>query len=501
MSLHRVRLHRATSRIAIDAALADEHLLGAALGNAASWSRWRSVLRAAFALDMSDEDRKAFAEVAGNREPPTRRVDELWCVLGRRSGKTRTAAAIAVHIGAIEQHKLARGEVGYILLLAASRSQAAVAFSYVIGFLEASPVLRQQIENVTAHEVRLRGNIVISVHASSYRTIRGRTLLAVIGDETSFWRDESSASPDVEIYRACVPALAATGGMWIGISTGYRKVGLLYQKWRDHFGVAGNDVLVVQGATAQFNPSIDARVIAKASAADPEAADSEWNGGFRNDIAAFLDDETIDRAIDYSRPLELPPRRGRSYSAFSDASGGRHDAFTLAIGSTSDDRFICDVIRGRQPPFDPQAVVAEYATLLKQYGVSTVVGDNYSAAWVETAWADNDISYQRAELPKSGLYLESLPLFMRQAVSIPEHQRLIREMRLLERRTSRVGKDIVDHGRNGSDDFVNALAGLLHLLAGNDLSYDETLSWVGGTSSTRVRLNPWLSVPGINARF
>ena len=100
---------------------------------------------------------------------------------------------------------------------------------------------------MTADEVRLKGNIVIGVHAGSYRTIRGRSLLAVVGDETSFWRDIDSAQPDVEIFRACVPALAASEGIWIGISTGYRRLGLLYQKWRDHFGRDGDDVLVVQG--------------------------------------------------------------------------------------------------------------------------------------------------------------------------------------------------------------------------------------------------------------
>ena len=139
---------------------------------------------------------------------PKQRVRELWAVAGRRSGKTRIAAAISVYTATIAQHKLAPGEVGYVLLLAASRSQASIAFSYVCGFLEASPILRQQVESMTADEVRLKGNVVIGVHAGSYRTIRGRSLLAVVGDETSFWRDIDSAQPDVEILsrvhaRAC----------------------------------------------------------------------------------------------------------------------------------------------------------------------------------------------------------------------------------------------------------------------------------------------------------
>ena len=354
----------------IDQALLDRNLLGAALGDLASWQRWLTVLRAAFALPMTASDRATFAQVAGDRPLPRARVSELWAVVGRRSGKTRIAAAISVYIGAIERHTLAPGETGYVLLLAASRAQASVAFGYVVGFLEGSPILKQQIEAVTADEVRLKGNVVIGVHAGSYRTIRGRTLLAVVGDETSFWRDESSAQPDVEIYRACAPALAASRGLWVGISTGYRKIGLLYQRWRDHFGVDSDDVLVVQADSATLNPTLDVRMIERAKSSDPEAAETEWGGGFRSDIAAFLDDRVIDDAVDHGRPLELPPRYDISYKGFVDPSGGRHDAFTLCIGhKESDNRFVVDVVRGRAPPFDPHGVVAEYAATLKSYGI------------------------------------------------------------------------------------------------------------------------------------
>ena len=107
-----------------------------------------------------------------------------------------------MYIAAIVQHHLAPGETGFVSC-SLLHVRSSVAFQYVEGFLEASPILRQQIESMTADEVRLKGNIVISVHAGSYRTIRGRTLLAVVGDETIFWRDIDSAQPDVEIFRAC----------------------------------------------------------------------------------------------------------------------------------------------------------------------------------------------------------------------------------------------------------------------------------------------------------
>ena len=83
------------SHVTIDQALRDRNLLGAALGGSTTWGVWIAVLRAAFGLPLSEEERTAFDAVAGGREPPQERVRELWCVIGRRSGKSRVAAALA----------------------------------------------------------------------------------------------------------------------------------------------------------------------------------------------------------------------------------------------------------------------------------------------------------------------------------------------------------------------------------------------------------------------
>jgi hypothetical protein len=114
---------------------------------------------------------------------------------------------------------------------------------------------------------------------NSFRVARGMTLLAVIGDEVSYWRDETSAQPDIETYRAVLPSLVASGGMFVGISTGYRRTGLLFEKHRDHFGRDDDDVLCISGPTEIFNPTIDPLLIAKAREQDPESAEAEWDGG------------------------------------------------------------------------------------------------------------------------------------------------------------------------------------------------------------------------------
>src|SRR5262249_51384096 len=153
-------------------------------------------------------------------------------------------------------------------------------------------------------------------------------------------------------------------------------------------------------------------------------------------------------------------QQGVRYKCFVDASGGRHDHYTASLGfKDKGGRFVCAVFRGKEPPFDPQEVTREYAALAKEYGCSRVMGDAYSADWIVSAFRECGVTYQRAEKNKSELYLEGLPLFARGLVSLPEHRRLGRELRLLERRVSRVGRDLIDHGRGGSDDYANALFG------------------------------------------
>ena len=453
--------------VSLSHALLDHRLLGAALGDPATWATWLVVLKAAFGLKLDDEELEVFASVAGNRKPPMQRVRELWCIVGRRGGKSRIAAALAVFFACFVQHKLSPGERGMVLVLASSVEQGKVVFGYALAFLKSSPVLRNEIAETTRNEIRLKNGIVIAIHTNSFRTVRGRTLLTAIFDEVSFWRDESSATPDAEVYSAVLPSLATTNGMLVGISSPYRRVGLLHAKHKAYFGVESDDVLVVQGSSRTFNPSLTDAVIEAQRAADPTAASSEWDAEFRADIAAFLDDVLIDGAIEHGRPLELPPLMGSNayYRAFTDASGGRGDAYSVAVGHKDGEHYVLDVIRGTHPPFDPHEVTRQYAALLKQYRIAEVTGDHYAAEWVAGAWRDCGVSYIRSELPKSAIYLEALPSFARGIVRLPDHPRLLRELRLLERHTQRSGKDTVDHGRNGSDDYANAACGVLRDLA------------------------------------
>jgi hypothetical protein len=179
----------------------------------------------------------------------------------------------------------------------------------------------------------------------------------------------------------------------------------------------------------------------------------------------------------------LAARAHQSYVAFVDPSGGRHDAFTIAIAHEEGESVVVDLVRGTKPPFDPVGVVTLYSKLLQDYGVSGVTGDGYSETWVEIAFQDQGIAYQRSELKKSQLYLESLPLFTRGAISIPDHQQLLRELRLLERQTHRGGRDTIDHPKRGSDDFANVVCGAAATIKSD--TYDPFGAWIDGPTKPK----------------
>jgi phage terminase large subunit-like protein len=178
------------SNVDIATALADANLLGASFpGLEESWATHVAVLKAAFGSELNRKERQAFASVS-RRRSPTKRVRELWCLIGRRGGKSRIAAALAVYFAALVDHtgKLASGETGMVMILAATKSQASTVFGYCRGLLESSPMLSALVDTIKADEIVLKSGVVISVHTASFRTVRGRTLLCCIFDEVAFWR-------------------------------------------------------------------------------------------------------------------------------------------------------------------------------------------------------------------------------------------------------------------------------------------------------------------------
>jgi hypothetical protein len=138
---------------------------------------------------------------------------------------------------------------------------------------------------------------------------------------------------------------------------------------------------------------------------------------------------------------------------------------TCAIAHAKDGVTILDAIRERRPPFSPDGVVQEFAALLKSYGIYRAEADHWGGDWVAEAFRKYGITVAQCAKPKSQIYLEMVASLNAHRCSLLEHGRLVNQLCALERRTSRSGRDSIDHPVNGHDDIANAAMGAL-LLAG-----------------------------------
>lgn len=141
---------------------------------------------------LAPDELKTFQQFTGRTTPPPQRVDELWCCVGRRGGKSRAMSALAVYLAGLcdFSDKLARGEKGVVLLIAPDMKQSKVLLGYAEGALQATPLMQQLLQSRTTDTLTLTTGISLEVRAASFRRIRGVTCVAVLGDETAFWMSD-----------------------------------------------------------------------------------------------------------------------------------------------------------------------------------------------------------------------------------------------------------------------------------------------------------------------
>jgi hypothetical protein len=386
-------------------------------------------------------------------------------------------ALIAVFLACFRDYRpfLAVGERATLMVVAADRRQARQVMRFVRGLLSA-PVLAKRVVNDTADSIELAGDAVIEVITAS-NALRGYTVAACCCDELAFWPTEDSSTPDQAIIDAIRPAmLTIPDSLLICASSPYARRGALWDAFRRYWGKDDANVLVWRAPTLTMNPSVPHRVIDEAFEADPASASAEYGAEFRTDVETFVSREAVEACVAFG-VRERPPAPDEYYSAFVDPSGGSAEAMTLAIGHRQGEMVVIDCLRERRPPFSPDDVAAEFSALLRSYRVTTVHGDRYAGEWPRERFRERDIGYEPAEKPKSDLYRDLLPLINARRVELLDDKRLQAQLCGLERRTSRAGKDSIDHCPGGHDDVANCVAGVAGLLAVGS-SYND-MAWVG----------------------
>jgi hypothetical protein len=184
-------------------------------------------------------------------------------------------------------------------------------------------------------------------------------------------------------------------------------------------------------------------------------------GEFRKGLSVLFDPDSLDAVVE-SGVAERAPETRFVYTAFCDvASGSGSDSFALAIAHRESDVAVLDAVRRWAPPFNPEDITREAAALLQQYRLQTVTGDKYASGYQAAAWRKAGINKKDSKRDTSGNYLEMLLAVNSGAVRLLDHDRALRELRTLERKTGTGGRDRVDHRRGAHDDLAAAIAGAI----------------------------------------
>lgn len=184
------------------------------------------------------------------------------------------------------------------------------------------------------------------------------------------------------------------------------------------------------------------------------------------DGAAFDQDKVLEAIVE-GRTV-LPPRTEFSYRAFVDMSGGSSDDAVLSIAHAEGSKSVVDVAMKQigGTPFNPRDAVKRFASVLKQYGLRSVTGDAYAGLTFRQDFEAEDITYKLSGKTKTDLYEELEPRLNAGEVELLDLPKLREQLLTLVVRGRRI-----DHQSGDHDDFANAVAGAVDLVADGDEEY------------------------------
>ena len=180
------------------------------------------------------------------------------------------------------------------------------------------------------------------------------------------------------------------------------------------------------------------------------------------DGAAF-DGDAVMSSI-FTGRKRLPPVQGRRYVGFVDMSGGSSDDAVLGIAhrDKETDRAVLDLLASQTgaPPFNPRKAVEKFADLLKEYDLTTVVGDAYAGQTFRLDFSGLGINYVVSDKSKSDIYDAFEPKLNAGEVELLDLAELQEQLLTLVVRGSKI-----DHQSGDHDDWANAACGALVLAA------------------------------------
>jgi hypothetical protein len=333
----------------------------------------------------------------------------ITLVAGARSGKgSRICAPLALHesIFGEWQAKLTKGERGVCAVFAQGQREAGTLYSYVKGQLAESPLLRSQLaDDPLKTELVLTNGARILTYPCTARSARGSSIFAGILDEAAWYRVEGGQDADAEVRTSVRRGmLGFDNPLMVTASTPFAKAGIVWDDFRQLFGVYHPDAVCFHGPTTLFNSTITAERLEVERRLDPSRFAREYLAEFSEDVDTFLPRAWIDAAIAEGVHERTPVEGRRSFAAI-DPSGAGADAFSLVlvtVEGVGDERRVVQTVSrawqsSRSSTVDLAGVVQQAAEILRAHGCREAVSDSFAAGWVSQAFAKAGIKLIKPE--------------------------------------------------------------------------------------------------------
>lgn len=360
--------------------------------------------------DLRGPEREHARQLLGDveRVPALARDTVAW-VCGGRSGKTYLFNLRGLHLAlTVDLSELSPGEQAFVAIIAPTLELAQQGLRYAAGAARADPYIKSLIVRDTADELLLKrpdGEMVaLRTFAASAGGVsgRGKTLVALVLDETCFFRDKGSGVVNDQAIFDAASVRVMEGGQTLVASTPWVARGLLHSLHKANFGKP-RDTLVVHAATRKMRTKRHIlAIVTRAEQRDAANAAIEFGAEWGSTTTElFFSDVELDSIFDGTAPaLGTMPQPGDLVSAGGDL-GFKRNSSSLAITRQRPSRQIWLADLQEHKPtggqrLRPSVVCGDFAKRLEAFGATGLVADQHERASLEEHMGDAGLSVHDA---------------------------------------------------------------------------------------------------------
>jgi len=455
-------------------------------------------------VDLPVEERLVAEQLFGpvDRVPPEARA-VLVAVCGARGGKSYVLGALYALWRAFvaDLRSLAPGEVASAVIVAPDLRLARQTLRYALGAAKSKPQLAACIvgDNSGGFTVRRPDGREVFVEClpatRGGSALRGRSLVAAVLDESAFFRDESYAVNDSELFKAVAPRVMP-GGLVVIASTPWAESGLLFDEFqRNHTHPVTAIAVHAPTLLLRDNAPQIAAMVERERERDPDNARREFDAEF---LAAgtgfFFDPEACMGAVASNLyPRLAPPESGR-VGVGGDLALVR-DAAALVVVHREGELYIVAEVLERRPqkgaPLRLSELVAEFEGVAARHGSEWIELDHHCFhAAGEHATKIALRACPGGQDGKLQTYARARDLLHSKRIVIPgQYRRLAQQLReVVSKPTAGGGLQITSPRRAGAHgDLVSAF-----VLAIHDASLCADEGYVSATCLSRRGANAFV---------